>query len=490
MSKKIFLYLTSVSFLISIILLLNNRIEVIIAWWLLIICFLPAIIYTRFFTLLSVKVLVFTAFITQSVTMLLHYLRPEDYIYQDFRPFLFTGRDSFGVLYKIGFFLFLVLIFSKVIQRLFSMIFKFKNQPRGTLIIEKKSNLISSDVPNRFSKLLSLRSSILIILVIIFMIPINLWMFEMGIGLTGVEPPLLPYRLSGFCTYLVKFFVPAILALLYLRTKRKSLLLILAMGIYSVFLGISTVSRGTAIFVILTPWIFSYIDRRWVLFISSTLIVLLGYALTTASRTFVFLTIEGSNSFDTHSGLLSVLLNSINLVEFKELWVIFPQIIGRFESFASLFLASKVDASNLGGGWVIWLKSVCWNLTEIDNDAIHLETLGHTVPEGIYNVSAGLLSNMMWALSDSLFFFIPYAFLSAFMLVFFELALRRLEHRYFFNSSLSNFMIVLFSLAFFSGPGYPIMIAIFIFALFASLLPYFSILNLIVNAVGVTTNKH
>ena len=475
---------------VSLTLLLSDQLEIVIAWWIMVACFIPALIWVKKTCFLSVKIVVWTSFITQAVTMPLFYLNPKDYNFQRYRPFNFTGLESLDVFHKIGIFLLILLFFAGIWEKLLK-----KPKRENYLVISSENahwgssphNLINNMVIISQSK--SLISAGFIIIIIVLMIPLNNWMFEMKIGLTGIPATRLPYRLSGILTYLAKIVIPLLLSFLYLRTRRQSFWLVIILGFYSIFLGVSTVSRAAALMVIICPLVFSLLDRRWVLFLISIVFAAFGLSLTTSSREIVFLVVGNFSDGNTTLGVIGTLLTTAEELKWDKLLLIIPFIIGRFESFQSLWLASHVNSAVMGGGWAVWTKTIDWNLIDLGHDAIHLEVLGYTVPQGFYNVSSSMLAYMLWSVGGSWFFYIPFAIWASSFLVLQERSLRTIEIRYAVNPLILNSLVTGLSLSYFASIGFPFGNFIFIALLVVSRLPKSKTISSFLKYIGFSTRK-
>lgn len=488
--KRLINRLILLSCFVSLTLLLTNQLEIVIAWWIMLSCFIPALIWVTKSSFLSTKIVVWTSFITQAVTMPIFYLNPKKYAFQRHRPFNFTGLASLDVFYKIGTFLLVLLLFVSIWERL------IRNSKRKHYLVTLEGNTHGdpSSTVNPSNRLTITRSTSLIssgsiILIIVLMIPLNNWMFEMGIGLTGVEPPDLPYRLSGILTYFAKIAIPFLLSFLYMRTRRQSFLLVIILGFYSIFLGVSTVSRSTALMVIICPLVFSLIDRRWVIFLTSIVFAAFSLGLSTFSREIVFVVVNNVSDGNTSIGLIGTLVKTAAGLTWDQLLLIIPSTIGRFEGFEGLWLASHVNPAVMGGGWAVWIKTIDWTLINLGHDTVHLEVLGYTVPKGFYNVSGSLLAYMLWSVGGSWFFYIPFAILASSFLVLQERSLRIIEIRYAVNPLIINALVTILSLSYFTSTGFPIGNFVFITLLVVSLLPKSKTISYFLKDIGFSTTK-
>lgn len=488
--KKLLSRLGLLSLVITLALLLADQAETAIAWWIMMACMLPALIWVSSSRFLSFKVFVWSAFVTQAVTMPYFYLFPDKYQFQIHRPFYYTGLESLQIFYKVGIFLLVFLFIAGILTRILKKSIQDHHLIRLVANIHQVPTSDNLFATEKISLTTSLISTGLIILIVLLMIPLNNWMFHMGIGLTGVLPPELPYRLSGILTYLAKLVIPALLVFLYLRTRRRSFLLVVVLGLYSAFLGVSTVSRSAALMVVLAPLAFSLLDRRWPLFIVAGVLATVSLSLTTYSRNIVYLVLFGSSGSVTGLDVIGVLLKTArDIIDWDQLWLIIPSIIGRFESFEQLWRVSFVNPEILGGGWAIITKSVDWRLIDLGHDAIHLEVLGYTVPEGFYMGLGGVLEYMLAAVNQSIFFYIPFAIVAASLLILQETALRVIGNRYYINPMLLSLLIFFLSLNYFVAPGYDIMNFFFIVLCISSLFPRFAVIQTFLVLVGACSQQ-
>jgi len=450
--------------MLTVVLLAAGEDETVTAWWLMMICFLPALIGVHRSSFLSIKIVVWTAFAAQAATMPHFYLVPERYTFQWHRPFGFTGLESFQVFYKLGFFLFVFALIAKVLENVINQwsrrSFAFPLDARqlvgqsqcapGWKQVGRKTSFINIGF---------------ICLVMLLVLPLNNWMFEMGVGLTGVKPPELPFRLSGLLTYFAKFFVPVLLAVLYIHTRRKSFFLVSILGVYSVLIGVATASRSAALIVVMAPLIFAWIDRRLMLFFVAFVFAVISFSATTNSRELIFFVDSAFVSGgDVSLGLIGTALNALAAVELSNVLNSIPSFFGRIAGFREQFLASQVNPDALGGGWAIWIKSIHWSLIDLGHDAMHLEVLGYTVPEGFY---MGLSSGYSYVLAtmnvdNSWFYLILFSLYMTLFVMILEVSIIRGFVRYAINPVLIYPAVFVMTLGFVISIGNPVVNAIWV----------------------------
>lgn len=488
-SRKVMTRIALISFFLTLVFLALGKAELIIAWWIMILCLLPAIILVQGSSFVSLKVAVWLAFISQAVTMPMFYLRPEAYQFQSHRPFGFTGFEALPVFLPLGIFLLALLASAALLSSLFKLaprrlIRRPINSAAG-FFTEGLAYLSSNNPQSLAGKAGSPLATLAIVSTVILMLPLNSWMFQMGIGLTGVTPPLLPFRLSGGLTYFATYLVPFLLAYLYIRTSRRSLLIVLVLGAYSAFLGVSTVSRGAALLVILAPLAYSIIDRRWALLFTSILLASFSLFVTTFSRNVVFVVYSGSSFGDTSLGVIGTLLHAISLFEWDAFLLIIPFIIGRLLSFQGLFMASQFDPGAVGGALNIFIKVLHRSLIDLGHDAMHIEMRGHTVTSGFYMGLSGFYGNGIAAINESLAYLPLFSLLGAIVLVTQELAIRRIAVKYSLIPVLTAPIIVLFSLKYIVSAGWPIGNYLLIALLVIAFIPRIKLFAGLIQFVGM-----
>ena len=131
-------------------------------------------------------------------------------------------------------------------------------------------------------------------------------------------------------------------------------------------------------------------------------------------------------------------------------------------------------------------KVVHWGLIDLGHDAIHLEVLGYTVPKGFYNVSAGVLAYMLWAMGESWFFSLPFALLYALFLMIQEASLRVIAKRYAISSLYISPLLVVLTASYFISPGWPIGNFVLLAVICSSRLPRLGVLAVLLSRIGVS----
>jgi hypothetical protein len=459
--------------------------ETVIAWWIMLVCLLPSVLLVQKSQFLSVKVIVWIVFISLSVTMPLFYLRPDSYQFQFHRPFGFTGIESFQVFSKLGIFLLIIVSIAAIIAKFFNLPKKSAHLTPSAFAAELVSFFRVKKSQTTVIVQGDFNVTVMIALVIAIMLPINNWMFQKGIGITGVAPPQLPFHLSGILTYLSTLVVPFFLAAIYIRTSRRSLLPVVVLCIYSVFLGVSTLSRTPALFIILAPLAFSLLDRHWILFSVTVVLASFSLSLITFSREIVHGVQFGVTFANTNLGVLGTLLETVSHFEWDRFFLIIPGMIGRIVGFQELWLASQVNPEALGGGWSLWIKTLHHSMISLGHDAMHFEVRGHTVPLGFNMGLSGLLSYVFAASNDSFFYYVIFSVLALFFLITQEFAIRKIGRKYSIMQIFIDPLVFLFALKYLVSAGWPVGNYVWVFIMGFSLVPRINLFTDLAQKVGI-----
>lgn len=138
---------------------------------------------------------------------------------------------------------------------------------------------------------------------------INWWMFNNSIGLTGINPPELPFKLSGILYYLARFVFPAVLIFLLTRFRPTSLDLTVLVA-YACFASLTSVSKTTLFLLFLPALITSFLNKQYVFLASALVLLALFYPVVNVARNFVYLVDEGLSVRNLDFSLIEVLFNS------------------------------------------------------------------------------------------------------------------------------------------------------------------------------------
>ena len=133
--------------------------------------------------------------------------------------------------------------------------------------------------------------------------PLSIYMYNHQIGITGIIPPTLPYKLTGALYYTKRYVVPIVIFILYLRSTRSILLSMLVL-LYSLIAGLTSASRSAVIIASLTVLWFSFAERRLLRLMTSLFIVSFGVSVVSLSRSILYAEVPDFLSLIRNSYLL------------------------------------------------------------------------------------------------------------------------------------------------------------------------------------------
>jgi hypothetical protein len=427
----------SVSF--SFIFVLTGELKAAGAIFVVIACLLPAMWLSLTTNYLSLQIFCAISLLTQLISVPFFYVAPDRYQFNAYRPFNFEVLDALPPLVIVGMFLLTTVYFVKVIQC-------FVGKPAPWSVTDQFG--ISIKAPTRQLPFIAG-----ILLLIATSLPIKFWMFANGVGMVGVEPPLLPFRLSGILFYVFNYFVPLVIGYLYIKTRRKSLALALIIAIYAIIMGLTSSSKGVVLLCTAAIIAFAWLDKRYVIFAAATLVSGLGVALSAASRAIVHISDGLTVGAMTDLGVIGTLYETILRVEWGQVVLIFVEISNRIEGFQGLFLASQFNADVVGGARPLFFKSMNMKWAALDHDVMHQEYLGYTIPLGFYNIAASVNAWLLMASNRNLLMILPFALYAGTILAFLETMVRNVGRKYKIPSRLVQAALVISLLWFYIGPG-------------------------------------
>ena len=203
-----------------------------------------------------------------------------------------------------------------------------------------------------------------IIFFIIILLPLNYWMFQNKIGITGIPSTKLILKLSGILSLFCKYLVPLIFFYLFLGTKKKSFTLSTIFFIYSLYLGCATGSRSASALMLGGPIIFYYFDKKWFKFLLTLILCAISYELITVSRELTYLHGAYGEITKSDNNLFFVISSSISKIDFYNI-AKFPFFIGdRFLGIQSLINAHKSEVATDLNYIATWKVTVGWPYTD------------------------------------------------------------------------------------------------------------------------------
>lgn len=146
----------------------------------------------------------------------------------------------------------------------------------------------------------------------------NWWMYNNGIGLTGINPPQLPFHLSGILYYTSRFVFPVILTYLFTRFRPSIADLYLVIA-YACFASLTSVSKTVLVLLFLPIFVIAFVEKRYVLSAIAGLILGVMYPVVELARNVVYLVQEGASTRNLEFSLPDVILSSASQYRFNGL---------------------------------------------------------------------------------------------------------------------------------------------------------------------------
>jgi hypothetical protein len=116
---------------------------------------------------------------------------------------------------------------------------------------------------------------------------LSAFMFEQRIGMTGIEPPALPFHLSGLLFYFRVAVIPAVLFVCY-RYSGRSFAIASLILFYAATAGLASVSRSTLVLSAAPVLFFALADKQYVRLALSTGFIVIVYQIISFSRDLVY----------------------------------------------------------------------------------------------------------------------------------------------------------------------------------------------------------
>ena len=408
-------------------------------------CLMPSVVLSFFCKSISIKIFTLVILITQFITAPIFYLFPDQYMYDFHREFNFTINEAFAIFSKVGAFLFLLCLSFRVAEEL-----TLKSSLSQKSLISVKNNEKSST---------NLIYLFFIFLLISFSLPAKFWMFNNGVGLVGIEPPSLPFRLSGILFYTFNFLVPILLGYLYIKTNRNKTSVALIFGIYYTLIGVASVSKAVALIGLAPIVAFAFRDKNWIIFSIGVFFLLLSVGLADAARALVYLTSSsGAILANNTEGLIEIIVSTFELFDLTQLYLVIGDIANRVEGFQSLMLSYNFNPENVSSRWTFLIQAVNNSLAFIDHDLLHIEYLGVTISQDFYLVAASLPSIMLLATFNDWLMMLPFIIFTLIILIFIESQCLLFSKKYKVDLTIHNAIIFFLTFVFYIAPGSNIII--------------------------------
>jgi hypothetical protein len=218
------------------------------------------------------------ALLSHAVAPPFFFMRRQFYTYGgDFgavKDFQFGVGEFLGIYKWVWIFLAATVAFTLMLSRLMRTPF---DQTHGS--VELPAGL-SDRVRNRYGLWLA-------IFILGVALPISLFMYAARVGITGLEPTVLPYRLTGVLTYFRMFAVPVIIFAGYAVSRRTRTLAAVIL-FYAFIAGFASASRYVVMTTAAPLALFPLMERRLIRFAGVALMTAVIFVLVTASRDYVY----------------------------------------------------------------------------------------------------------------------------------------------------------------------------------------------------------
>lgn len=235
------------------------------------------------------------AFIATAITPAFFFANREDYSFSGFnaiRDFDFDLASFFIAYAHLYIFLLSTLVFSLALRK--AIYAKNKKICRGV-----KLQQFSLARKEAFVKRFKMRggafaySLYCVAFILIFLIPLNMFMYIYGIGIATVEPQPLQFKLVGITFYARNYVAPLVLTYLYAKSDRKAFVTIILV-MYAALVGIFSLSKGNIALACMPVLLFCILDKKLGKFVILLICYMFLFGGVAWARQFVFLTEVGS----------------------------------------------------------------------------------------------------------------------------------------------------------------------------------------------------
>lgn len=197
---------------------------------------------------------------------------------------------------------------------------------------------------------------------------VNWWMFTNSIGITGINPPELPFKLSGISFFTARFVLPIILV--YLMTKFRPTLIELSLLVaYACFASLTSVSKAALVILFMPALIVLFVQKRF--FILGVALVLLAffYPVVGVARNFVYLVEGGFAVRNIDFSLIDVLLNSLLDHTVEGLFLGPLAVIERIGGGQDVVLAAQYDNNLVAGPITEFIRLYIFDFWDLSSTA-------------------------------------------------------------------------------------------------------------------------
>ena len=218
----------------------------------------------------------------------------------------------------------------------------------------------------------TIKFNLAIVFIILFMLPVHDFMFSNMVAVTGqshLQNPL-PFKIGGILFYFTKILLPIILLSLYFRARSSLILLIIVLG-YALFVGLTQMSRSS-LFMLVLPILLIHQYRRDYLYTALSGIflvsggILLGFFREIATEINILEIIKGQSIIDLFYLILPELSN------FSFQYETLVNIASRFGGGQDVVLASQYSIDATGGLLANLSRIFLGDLTYASESSWHL----------------------------------------------------------------------------------------------------------------------
>lgn len=161
-----------------------------------------------------------------------------------------------------------------------------------------------------------------------------------NIGITGIEPNQLPFRLAGIIYYYLKFVGPILL--FYFIRNSKAKLLVLLLSPLLIFVGVSTLSRSTVAMWAIPITFVAYRNCRSISFsVLVAIMVTIASIFAEAGRSLMFVANGTSIGIDITVGMSEVAERAIERISFSDILIAIASLVARLGGGQELILGSQ-----------------------------------------------------------------------------------------------------------------------------------------------------
>jgi len=362
-------------------------------------------------------------FIANAISPAFLFMNRDDYHYsgfsaiKDFNFDIYEFLSIYGYLYLM---LLLILLFTlKLNKKLIKHPNKKdskRNNPRQSSLDNKLG--IYRSIEKRRNSNKQIISIFIVLFIFCILVPLNIFMYVNGIGISTVQPTAQPFKLVGITFYFRAYIAPLIITFLYFKSKR-NMGITLVILFYVAFIGILSLSKGNVLLNCLPIFIFAFLDRKTVRLCLVSLYILVVYGIVSWARQFVFLADVGS--FE----MIQLIFNGLSVETFSEFLNLFS-VLGELSS--RLYGANVMVLAHLSNLENNVMEAINFFLGKSENLSLFIfnDVFGLVDAEGVViGVGMGYLGTMLLLVNKNLVMLLILSFITAIYLSVSEAIVRK-----------------------------------------------------------------